>query len=74
MLFVCQDNAYTKFPWGQFPLGVKMASTETENNTYAKFWGDKKRALWCVMVFSAWSGQLRSLSGYATNLEIHPFM
>ena len=42
MLFVCQDNAYTKFPWGQFPLGVKMAPRETENNTYAKFWGDKK--------------------------------
>ena len=24
----------------------------TKNNTYAKFWGDKKRALWYVMVFS----------------------
>ena len=29
-----------------------MAPRETENNTYAKFWGDKKRALWYVMVFS----------------------
>ena len=29
-----------------------MAPKETENNDYAKFWGDKKRALWCVMVFS----------------------
>ena len=36
----------------QFLLGVKMAGRETENNTYAKFWGDKKRALWYVMVFS----------------------
>ena len=29
-----------------------MASRETENNTYAKFSGDKQRALWYVMVFS----------------------
>ena len=32
--------------------GVKMAPRETENNAYAKFWGDKQRALWYVMVFS----------------------
>ena len=29
-----------------------MAQRETENNAYAKFWGDKQRALWHVMVFS----------------------
>ena len=29
-----------------------MAPRETENNTYAKFWGDKERALWYVTVFS----------------------
>ena len=29
-----------------------MAPRETENNGYAKFWGDKDRALWYVMVFS----------------------
>ena len=23
-----------------------------ENNAHAKFWGDKQRALWYVMVFS----------------------
>ena len=28
-----------------------MAPRETENNAYAKFWGDKQRALWSVMVF-----------------------
>ena len=28
-----------------------MALTETENNAYAKFWGDKHRALWYAMVF-----------------------
>ena len=32
-----------------------MAPRETENNTYAKFWGDKQRALWYVMVFLEWS-------------------
>ena len=36
----------------QFLLGVKMAPRETENNAYARFWGDKQRALWYVMVFS----------------------
>ena len=29
-----------------------MAPRETENNAYAKFWGDKQRALWYVMEFS----------------------
>ena len=28
-----------------------MAPRETENNAYAKFGGDKQRALWYVMVF-----------------------
>ena len=32
-----------------------MAPRETENNAYAKFWGDKQRALWYVMVFLQWS-------------------
>ena len=29
-----------------------MAPRETENNAHAKFWGDKERALWYVVVFS----------------------
>ena len=29
-----------------------MAPRETENNAQAKFWADKERALWYVMVFS----------------------
>ena len=29
-----------------------MAPRETEDNAYAKFWGDKQRVLWYVMVFS----------------------
>ena len=29
-----------------------MAPGETENNAYAKFWGDRQRALWYVIVFS----------------------
>ena len=28
------------------------APRETEDNAYAKFWGDKQRALWYVMVVS----------------------
>ena len=36
----------------QFLLGVKRVSRETENNDYAKFRGDKQRALWDVMAFS----------------------
>ena len=32
-----------------------MAPRETENNAYAKFWGDKQRALWYVIVFLEWS-------------------
>ena len=29
-----------------------LFSRETENNGYAKFWVDKQRALWYVVVFS----------------------
>ena len=29
-----------------------MARRETENNAYAKLWGDKQKALWYVVVFS----------------------
>ena len=29
-----------------------MAPREEENNAYAKFWNDKQRASWYVMVFS----------------------
>ena len=29
-----------------------MVPRETEDNAYAKFWSDKQRALWYVMVFS----------------------
>ena len=31
-----------------------MAPRETEDNAYAKVWGDKQRALWYVMVFLEW--------------------
>ena len=54
MLFVCHPKILHKHCL-QFLLGVKMAPRETENNAYAKFWGDKQRALWYVMVFLEWS-------------------
>ena len=49
MLFVCQPKILHKHCL-QFLLGVKMAPRKTENNGYAKCWGDKQRALWYVMV------------------------
>ena len=51
MLFVCLPKILHKHCL-HFLLGVKMASRETENNAYAKFWDDKQRALCYVMVFS----------------------
>ena len=56
MLFVCYPTILHK-PCLQFLLGVKVAPRETENNAYAKLWGDKQRALWYGMVFSE-GGQL----------------
>ena len=35
-------------------MGGKKAPRETEDNSYAKFWGDKPRALWYF-----WSRQLK---------------
>ena len=29
-----------------------MAPRETANNAYAKFWDDKQKVLWCIVVFS----------------------
>jgi len=39
----------------QFLLGPFSLPRETEDNAYAKFWSDKRRALWYVMVFLEWS-------------------
>ena len=54
MLFVWHPEIFHKYCL-QFLLGVKITRRETENNAYAKFWGNKQRALWYVMLFS-WSG------------------
>ena len=54
MVFVCHPKILHNHCL-QFLLGVKMAPRETENNAYAKFWSDKQRALWYVMVFLEWS-------------------
>ena len=51
MLFVFQPKILHRHCL-QFLLEVKMAPRETENDAYAKFWGDEERALWYVMVFS----------------------
>ena len=52
MLFVCHPKILHIKHCFQFLLEVKMGPRETENNAYAKFWGDKQRALWYVVVFS----------------------
>ena len=41
-----------------------MAPRETESKAYAKFLGDKQRALWYVMVFLEWSISLPPLIYY----------
>ena len=51
MLFDCHTKILHEHCL-QFLLRVKMTPRETENNAYAKFWGDEQRALWYVMVFS----------------------
>ena len=52
-----------------------MTPRETENNAYAKFWGDKQRALWYVMVFLEWSIEIfpKGLShGFGPKMAIFP--
>ena len=56
MLFVCHPRILHKRCL-LFPLGVEIAPRETENNAYAKFWGDQQRALSYVMHGIFWSGQ-----------------
>ena len=34
---------------------INIVVVSLEDNAYAKFWGDKQRALWYVMVFLEWS-------------------
>ena len=41
-----------------------MAPRETENNAYAKFWGDKQIALWYVMLFSGVLNLMFAWLGY----------
>ena len=56
MLFVCHPQILHKRCL-LFPLRVEIAPRETENNAYAKFWGDQQRALSNVMHGIFWSGQ-----------------
>ena len=42
----------TKINEGAELCRIDHSRRETENNACAKFWGDKQRALWYVMVFS----------------------
>ena len=70
MLFFCHPKILHKHCL-QFLLGVKIAPRETENNAYAKSWGDKQRALWYVTVFS---GVVNYESGLYSKLTIIHFL
>ena len=74
MLFVCHPKILRKHCL-QFLLGVKLAPRETENIAYAKFWGDKQRSLWYVMIFSGvvniGAEKLHSKTEIATELILH---
>ena len=49
-----------------------MAPRDTENNAYAKFWGDKQRALWYVMVFLEWSIVRQIIDAFVSyNMELN---
>ena len=54
----------------QFLLGVKIAPRETENNAYAKFWGDQQRALWYVMVFSVVANYVLAVLSNSTSQSL----
>ena len=69
MFFVCHPKILHKHCL-QFLLGVKMAPRETENNAYAKFWGDKQRTLWYVMVFLEWSIRIKIASTTNSNAVV----
>ena len=70
MLFDCRPKILHKHCL-QFLLGVKMAPRETENNAYAKFWGDKQRTLWYVMVFLEWSIKLLAMEMFKVTIIWH---
>ena len=51
MLFFVPPKLFISIVFG-FSWELKWPQEETENNAYAKFWGDKQRALCYVTVFS----------------------
>ena len=52
MLFLCHPKILHRHCFCEFLLGTFYLPRETEDNAFAKFWGEKQRALWYVMVFS----------------------
>ena len=70
MLFDCHPKSLRKHCF-QFLMGVKMTPRETENNAYAKFWGDKQRALWYIMVFSGVVNCVPIILKFLTNRTLH---
>ena len=82
MFFVCHPKILRKRCL-QFLLGVKMAPRETENNAYAKFWGDKQRTI-MIRYGIFWGGQFiyvyywrcmgaLILIGHPSHAKVYPF-
>ena len=47
-----------------------MAPRETANNAYAKFWDDKQKVLWCVVVFSGVVNSVHRLKRLKSTIKI----
>ena len=68
MLFFCHPKILHKH-FLQFLLGVKIPPRETEENAYAKFWGDKKEHYGMFWYFLEWSITVMSLIVFLDVIE-----
>ena len=58
-----------------FSWELKWPQEKLKNNAYAKFWGDKQRASWYVMVFLEWAIEIfpKGLThGFGPKMAIFP--
>ena len=62
MLFVCHPNGKR----------IKMALRETEDNAYAKFWGDKQSIMVCYGIFCSGQQQLVRVKAHRREKALLP--
>ena len=71
MLFVCHPKILHRHCF-QILLGhFNSQEKKTEDNAYAKFWGDKQRALGYVMVFSVVVNRIAHTSEKSLGMKIY---